>query len=259
MLMSLCVSNKDMYGKNYNEIKFKIIEFLLNNYSDLDLNIKNNYGNTAFIYLCDSDNGFDDETRFNIIKMFLYYKNGSYNMFYRNPNTSIVYNNSLNVNEIDQIGNSPLISICCSKFIKDDIIRYNIMKELLNHGADVNIVGENKETVLMLACMNENIKDDYMRYRIVKLLVKDRVVDVNIVNEMGYNALMFACGTEHIKNDILRYKIVKLLISCSNIDTRIMTANGKTISEIILNTENINNEEIRKNILSLITMTWFQT
>ena len=60
-LMSLCLQNSLCDNPKYNDVKFQIIKLLLEH--NADLNKKNIYNN-ALLYMCGSNNGFNDKTRF---------------------------------------------------------------------------------------------------------------------------------------------------------------------------------------------------
>jgi len=111
--------------------------------------------------------------------------------------TDILYNQGMNLEDIDINGNTPIFVALLNK-------QYNIVKYLLKKNININLTNNNIEnntkSTLLHICIYYDISEE-----IVNLLIKNNI-NINAVNENNETPLKYAC-----KLNKLEY--VKLLLS----------------------------------------------
>ena len=171
--------------------KTKIVELLLKHYEseDIDLNARNEYGQTAFISACLK--GHKD-----VVKLLL-------------------DNSDIDLNVRNNHGFNAFALACYSGH--KDVVELLLKISDIEVNARSNQETEEEEcTALMVACARGN--ED-----VVKLLVgnSNRNIDLNAKTTLGRTALMIACLKGH-KN------VIKLLMDISDIDLNARTNDGYT-------------------------------
>ncbi len=164
----------------------------------VDINLKDEYGNTALIYACKYSN-----TISNIETLKLLLEHGA------------------DVNLQDRDGDTPLIYACRYSNTTSNI---ETLKLLLEHGADPNIQNEYGYTSLMIASQYSN---DTGNIEPVKLLL-EHGADLHLQNKEQCTALMYA---SQYSNTTSNLETVKLLINAShdkNFNVNLSEVNGTT-------------------------------
>jgi len=110
-----------------------------------------------------------------------------------------------NINEKDDIGQTPLF-ICCKKgFVK-------LSNILLQNNADINLQTNDGWSALMISCQQNKTE-------IVKLLLDRKDLNVNLQNNNGWSALMIACSD-------IKLEIITLLLDRKDLNINLQNNNG---------------------------------
>jgi ankyrin repeat protein len=255
-----------------------IFNLLLNN-KLIDINKKNNYDYTAFMYACmynlDAvksmvqyilDKSTIDETKDNI-DIYVCDKKGNNGFMHacKKNKADVVeyllpYYKDLNMRNIK--GETAFMLACKSKYKKNSLIKNSLIKNNLNNisiKSEVNDSSkikkefDNKNDMIMLdehSCQyNSKLLDYIENTEVVELLLKNEQIDHNIQCNKGYTGFMLACK----KNN---KKIVELLLT-KNIDIELKNKknwNGSMYACYKGNIDIINmlHEKEREKILHLL-------
>lgn len=191
----------------------ELVKMLLNPYKPFPVDLKNKKGETALFlalknnnsemlnYLISKKANVNGETPFGsslLSYAWLEQKNIQ--------NTTFLLNAGANIDELDQNGNTMLISA-----IKQN--NFSQIKDIVSFGANINKAGENGETPLSYAIENEDLK-------LIKFLISNGA-DTNKIAKNGERPLTIAIEKGNSK-------IIDLLIE-NGADTNQTGKNGKTL------------------------------
>ena len=227
--------------KNITEEHINLIDELLKS-GGMDLDIKNNNGDTALLLLsnkCIYDYDLASQDSENGTNLLSVYNNNRYLTIYllvvHGANVNILDKRGLNalsylynVNEklvqlliiagsnLDVLINDGTMNNNTILMYNSNIGDYSMVEALIEYKANINLENKNKNTALSYAYSYENIS-------ILKLLIKNKA-DINNKSGHHYNILMRACKDSENDSNL---ELVKFLIS----------NNAKPINELIYERE----------------------
>lgn len=133
----------------------------------------------------------------------------------------------INVNQLDEDGNTPLMLACDSDFYID--IYSNIIRILLNvPNINVNLQDFDGKTALMMACSHDESQN---RIEIVQMLLNNPNINVNIQTHIGRTALNYAATNDNVE-------ITRLLLNTPGINVNLRDNYGQSIPYAAASEEN---------------------
>lgn len=202
-----------------------ILEILLDN--NADINIQNNLGETALIYISMHSK---TKNQLNALQILIerganleiednYESTALMSACLNSKNNScpdavrLLIEGGANINHITKDGSSIFGCSLCESYPNGGECSQDVLKMLINNGADINIEADDGITPLILSAMLSN------HYELNTLI--NNGVNINYINKDGNTALIMAC--KKIKYDDKNYQkdTVKLLLKHNaNIDIK---------------------------------------
>jgi ankyrin repeat protein len=187
-----------MYACDIESGNIELVKYLVE--KGIDINTKDNYGETALIKSYENDN-------FDILKYLIEKGLDINTKNYKGYNPlliscmwpyfelieNLIKEYKADIHVTDNDGNTPLHLVFHCEYPEIEIVEF-----LLDNGANINAKNNRGENVLRCACEHYGIED------IIKLLI-EKGADINMKDNKGRTALKAACETEDLP-------VVKLLI-----------------------------------------------